>query len=403
VVSIVKSPVGVGRGLGRNRSQDGWVERVGKKTKKWRGNWTSYSFNAEGLECRHHHTRTLGLCSEMSKTDAKNKLREIISRESHDVVSPDPEVTFHWFWTNRYLPLMEQGWSEATRSTVVSVINNHFISIFGATKLSGLDKVDLQKHLYQLAAKESRSVVKKVRVYVNAALEEAVDQDYLRKNPTRNWKTGPTREPNKRNLSAKELCVLLTHLTGEDHLTIQLFLFTALRPGELFALRWSSIEADQLFIHQAVRRVKKGQDKIGPPKTKGSRGFVYLTRSLQTELEHWKQIVQPSTDEDYIFGSRNGTPKDAHNYLQRHLKPLAKRLGVEGVTFQALRRTFATLMQGKGPKNAQTQLRHSDIAMTLGTYVQPIPQEVKAAVESLDTDLQSVLHDFSRGSEGLVQ
>ena len=47
-----------------------------------------------------------------------------------------------------------------------------------------LDKVDLQKHLYQLAAKESRSVVKKVRVYANAALEEAVDQDYLRKNPT---------------------------------------------------------------------------------------------------------------------------------------------------------------------------------------------------------------------------
>jgi len=149
--------------------------------------------------------------------------------------------------------------------------------------------------------------------------------------------------------------------------------------------------------------VKKGQDKIGPPKTKGSRGFVYLTRSLQTELEHWKQLVPPSTDEDYIFGSRKGTPKDAHNYLQRHLQPLANRLGVQGVTFQALRRTFATLMQGKGPKNAQTQLRHSDIAMTLGTYVQPISEEVKAAVESLETDLQSVLHDFSRGSEDVVQ
>jgi integrase len=72
-------------------------------------------------------------------------------------------------------------------------------------------------------------------------------------------------------------------------------------------------------------------------------------------------------------------------------------------SFQALRRTFATLMQGKGPKNAQTQLRHSDIAMTLGTYVQPISEEVKAAVESLDTDLQTVLHDFSRSSERIVQ
>jgi integrase len=199
------------------------------------------------------------------------------------------------------------------------------------------------------------------------------------------------------------LCKLLTHLTGEDHLILQLFLFTALRPGELFALRWSAVKADQLFIHQAVRRVKKGQDKIGPPKTKGSKGYVYLIRSLQTALEHWKQLVQPGTDEDFLFGSRNGTPKDSHNYLQRHLKPLAKRLGVEDVTFQALRRTFATLMQGKGPKNAQTQLRHSDIAMTLGTYVQPISDEVRTAVESLATDLQIVLHDFSRDSEGVVQ
>jgi integrase len=93
----------------------------------------------------------------------------------------------------------------------------------------------------------------------------------------------------------------------------------------------------------------------------------------------------------------------AHNYLQRHLKPLAERLSVEGVTFQALRRTFATLTQRKGPKNAQTQLRHSDIAMTLGTYAQPISEEVKAAVESLNTDLEGVLHDFSRSSEGGVQ
>ena len=403
MVSIVKSPIDVGRRLGRNRGQDGWVERVGKKIKKWRGNWTSYTTDGDGTEDRHHHTRTLGLCSEMSKSDAKNKLREIISRESHDQVPPDSQVTFQWFWTHRYLPLMEPGWSEATRSTVVSVMNNHFASTFGATKLCDLDKVALQEHLYQLAVKESRSVAKKVRVYVNAALEEAVDQDYLRKNPTRKWKTGPTREPNKRNLSPNELCILLTHLTGEDHLIIELFLFTALRPGELFALRWSAIEGDQLFVRHAIRRVKKGQDKIGPPKTKGSRGYVYLTRSLQTELAHWKELVQPGTDEAYIFGSRNGTPKDAHNYLQRNLKPLAKKLGVEEVTFQALRRTFATLMQGKGPKNAQTQLRHSDIAMTLGTYVQPISVDVKTAVESLDSDLQNILHDFSRGSEGVFQ
>jgi hypothetical protein len=60
-------------------------------------------------------------------------------------------------------------------------------------------------------------------------------------------------------------------------------------------------------------------------------------------------------------------------------------------------------MQGKGPKKAQTQLWHSDVAMTLGIYVQPIAKDVNTAVESLATDLQSILHDSSRGSERAVQ
>ena len=58
-------------------------------------------------------------------------------------------------------------------------------------------------------------------------------------------------------------------------------------------------------------------------------------------------------------------------------------LGIPGLTFQALRRTFATLVQDKGSvKDVQTQLRHADAATTLGVYMQSIP-----AVEALDREL----------------
>jgi hypothetical protein len=55
-----------------------------------------------------------------------------------------------------------------------------------------------------------------------------------------------------------------------------------------------------------------------------------------------------------------------------HLRPLAAGLGAPNLTFQSLRRTFATLMRGKGtPKDAQTQLRHKDILTALNVYTQP--------------------------------
>jgi integrase len=243
-----------------------------------------------------------------------------------------------------------------------------------------------------------------VKVYVKAALDEAVEQDFISKNPARKLELGETRETNKRNLTGDELCKLFNALTGEDHLILKLFVLTALRPGEEFALRWTDFDGDCLRIERAVKRVKKGKDKIGKPKTKKSIAKVFLPQSLQIELVHWRDVVQPKSSDAYIFPSRNGTPKDAHNYLRRHLKPLAEKLQVPGLTFQSLRRSFATLIQGKGtPKDVQTQMRHKDALMALNNYTQPIPESVKKSVEALDTELQMILDTIGQESKSSVQ
>jgi len=55
-----------------------------------------------------------------------------------------------------------------------------------------------------------------------------------------------------------------------------------------------------------------------------------------------------------------------NTYLHKVLKPIATGVGVHGLTFLALRRTFATLAQKHGlPKDLQTQIRHADPATTL--------------------------------------
>lgn len=61
---------------------------------------------------------------------------------------------------------------------------------------------------------------------------------------------------------------------------------------------------------------------------------------------------------------------------------------LEGVTFQALRRSCATHMQHSGSvKDIQAHLRDARPNVTASVYMQEIPASVRMAVESLDKKL----------------
>ena len=88
---------------------------------------------------------------------------------------------------------------------------------------------------------------------------------------------------------------------------------------------------------------------------------------------------------------------DPHNYLERILKPAARSVGIKDITFQALRRTFATQVQPFGTvKDSQTQLRHADANTTMNIYAQAIPESVRAAVEGLDQKISDELNTTGR-------
>ena len=65
-----------------------------------------------------------------------------------------------------------------------------------------------------MAKRMSRSVAKKVRVYVKDILDEAFEQELIPKNPARKLDMPRTRKPCDRNLSAKEVAMLLNALKG---------------------------------------------------------------------------------------------------------------------------------------------------------------------------------------------
>jgi integrase len=136
-------------------------------------------------------------------------------------------------------------------------------------------------------------------------------------------------------------------------------------------------------MDEALKEKEKGAERIGDPKTEASNAYVAISSGLQEQIEIWIAARRqqkpyhtsiPADASDLLFPNEAGQPFRIGNYLKRILKPLAEKAGITDLTYQALRRTCATHFSVEGgPKAAQTQFRHTQLAMT-GRYIKQIPE-----------------------------
>ena len=365
----------------RDRHQRGWVEETGKRVKKWKGHYYVYVALEDGSEVRRHRSVVLGLKSRVRKWEAQQELERVIERETGSRQSrPDDSVSLEWFVRERYLPMREGSWRSSTKTTNADLLKHHVRGPLGSYELRELDKFVLQRHLNTLGAEYSFSVVDHVRNFLKSILEEAVELDYIGKNPARRLVNPETRRPSRPVLTFEQLRRLLLCLNERDRLVVLVASVCALRPGELFALRWRALRDGALEIAETVYRGKVRN----VAKTRGSVAPVILPEAISLELEAWRLRCGSPPPEALIFPTANGTPLLKENFIRRSLKPAGKRAGCEFVNFQALRRTFATLAHDSGAslKDVQTQLRHAHAATTADVYTQAIPESVRRAVDA---------------------
>ena len=382
--------------------QKGWVSIRGKK-------WYGY-FRRTVIDPSTNQPKTvstpvaLGLKSEMTKYEAREQLeleiKRLTGQIAEDGVVKNGSVTFEWFVRNRYLPLKEADWKEETAKTKKYLIQVDLVDAFKDVRLENIDKLALQTHLNQMAKTRSRDRVLQARAYMRAIFAEAVEQDFLPKDPARSIKV-PTelRETDKTTLTWDQLRAALSRLALRDWIVLKLDMSNALRPGELFGLRWSCFDPEHCRI-EIKETVYKG--KIRPwGKTKGSLTKIPIAAQLAEELQAWrrqsweeqqhkKNWQGPTADspEAFIFPGRNGGFIDSSNYRKRVLHKLAEEMGLPKLTFQVIRRTIATLAKNKGHvKDIQGMMRHSRLATTAEVYMQSLEDGVRSTVNSIYDEL----------------
>jgi integrase len=340
----------------------------------------------------------LGAKSQMTKRQADDELGKIIAQKTGGTTQARADeriVTLAWFTRNRFFPLREGStWKEETAAIRKIEIEQDILAPFGDLPLAQIDKVMVQMHLNDLARKLSASRVQHARFYFKAIFEEAIEQDFVQKNPARKLVLpNQLRAADKTTLSWDQLRLVLASVPLRDRILLTLDMTETFRPSELFALRWSGFDMDAHTLTVTQTAYKGKLRDFG--KTKKSLRTVYLPEGLANDLWLWKLEYPDRSPKAFVFPNarkRNGAEKNGFirtdNYRARVLKKLGEKLGLTKLNFQVLRRTMATLAQTKGGiKDVQGVLGHSKADTTVNVYMQQIEAGVKQTLDAIYVEL----------------
>jgi integrase len=383
---------GLGRRLPKSEAPEGWIKKIERRRegKVWIGFFHLWTTDAQGRRVRTKKEKTLGPAS-MPKHEAQQKLAAYIEEYTGRLAKQgDAIATFSDLWT-AFSAVKSGSWSKKTREDFRYLFGKHVLPVIGNTPPREVTLTSLQLLLNKMAEDGYRkSAVEKVRTHTRACFQYATDEDLIQKNPARKLVMPNIKKKScERFLSMDELRALLSQASPREHLVLRILAVCGLRPAEILVLRIEDFEGTQLRIDEALKERQSGEDRIGETKTDESDNYVPVPLDLGREIEAW---IAGNADRDnpraFLFPNSCGTAFGVGNYLKRHLKPLAQKVGIEGLTHQAFRRTSSTHMQNHASvKDMQRHLRHTDPQTTLKHYAKVIPASLRAAVAALDAQI----------------
>jgi integrase len=184
---------------------------------------------------------------------------------------------------------------------------------------------------------------------------------------------------------------------------VLLAVLSGLRRGEIFGLRWRSVN----FAEGAILVAESSYlGRSAAPKTRASRRKVFVAPMVLQALARLRGTnCQP---DDFVFASEGGTVLNPSNLSNRVLGPACERAKIPAVNWRNFRYTYSTWADptSESIKALQAQLGHSDSRLTLSVYTQPMPEAQRQLATKIARILLTnvaKLEGEEQGSEGLIQ
>lgn len=331
----------------------GGVRKIGTM---WHGYWRS----AEGKQV----SKTLGLVSEMTKTEARDAVAEIVKRQKQEANTK----LFGPFVEGPYFEFYGGGkWKASTTESNKQIVRTHLVQAFQDRELGSLKREEFQALLDAKSKTHSFSVVDHLRWFLKQICDMAIAEGLLRLNPAALLYTPKAAtKPIYRVMTVDQIVTSFGVLGQREILIAKLAILAGMRPGEIFGLTWGRIAEASAEVTQRVYR-----GKVDTPKTQQSVRKAALTASLIQDLESWRTSSGCSLASAFVFPSERGTALSKDNVWRRNMQPALAKVGLGWANFQVMRRTHGTLMRQmkEDPHAVAAQLGHT-VDVSLNTYAQ---------------------------------
>lgn len=236
----------------------------------------------------------------------------------------------------------------------------------------------------------SPSYVRTISIIIKSALQYAEEENYCSPFKHSIYKPQPAKKELKilNQATQNEYTEYLTANICNVNIGILLSLYTGLRIGEVCALQWKNIDMQEkiIHIHSTLIRVNNTENDnsqktvlmIDKAKTNSSIRDIPIASNLIPLLNECR-----TEDSDFVLTGTKSflSPRTFEYKFHRTLHSC----GIERINYHALRHTFATrcIERGVDIKTLSEILGHSDVAITLRTYVHSSMELKKLQIEKL--------------------
>jgi len=365
------------------RFQHGSLFKRGKRSKVWVGRYYEPEFRTGGACQTVRRSVIVGTVADLpTRRDAENAFANFVRRVNTKDVCGQLTCTFGEFAGRSWLPEVLPTLKYSTKKYYEYVLKTHLLPALGDMQLRLISRETVRSLVTaKLQDGLSWKTVKHLRTVLGTVLKAAELEGLIDSNPvpkTRFARQGPT--PERPAIDPQQVRELVDALPEPSRSLALIIALTALRIGEVLALRWSDVDLDERVL-QVKRTVYDGH--FDEPKTKGSKRTIPLSPAVIAILRSRKRNEDANA---LVFSTRSGAPLSPRNLRTRQLKPTARLLGMPEANWHWLRHASATLFDSVGTPIGTTQkiLGHSSSEITRGVYVHSVPADAQVAVAKVE-------------------
>lgn len=349
-----------------------------------------------------------------TKKGIKVKAREAVNAFASNgyTVKDKPTITTYKelvaLWWESYKNTIKPN----SQQSMEGIVRLHILPVFGDYKLDKLTTPVIQQQVNKWADKANKG---EKGAYANYSflnninrriLQYGVTMQAIQHNPARDVII-PRKQQNKEHrvkfFSNQELKQFLDYLDSLDlssyenlfdYVLYKTLLASGCRIGEALALEWSDIDLKKGII--SISKTLNRYQETNTPKSKAGLREIDIDKDTVSLLKQYKKRQQVQS---WQLGRSEGivftpfTTKYAYAcLLRKRLQGHFKNAGVPDISFHGFRHTHATIMLYAGieAKDLQYRLGHSNISMTLNTYVHATKEGAKKAVSIFEAAISNL-------------